>query len=314
MSAVVLLAPPRSARAGATERRLIASTAAGSPAPGAAARAIGRAATAALREELRTFPKPGLVTPGDPGAHRDMDAATFEASLRALRGTFRAVARAGMARASFPVLRALGIRAEARMLAATGGVNTHRGAIFTLGLLAAAAGRLARENAPCKPDALRAVLRRAYGQAVLRERPQGAWSHGAIVEGRHGAGGARAEAAGGFPHLFEVALPALETSLARGAPRRAAAVQCLMSAIAVLPDTNLLYRGGERGLAFARAAAGEFLLAGGVHRPGWEEHAREVHAAFVARRLSPGGSADLLAAALFVHLLASRREPGTGSA
>jgi len=278
-----------------------------------AARAIGRAAMAALREELRTFPKPGLVTPGDPGAHRDMDAATFEASLGALRGAFRALARAGMARAPFAVLRELGASAEARMLAATGGVNTHRGAIFMLGLLAAAAGRLARDGAPCEPGALREVVRRAYGQAVLRELPLAARSHGAIARGRHGAGGARAEAAAGFPHLFEVALPALEASLARGASRRAAAVQCLMSAIAVLADTNVLYRGGAGGLAFARGAAGGFVLAGGVHRPGWEEHAREVHRAFVARGLSPGGSADLLAAALFVHLLWGGRGAARGS-
>jgi triphosphoribosyl-dephospho-CoA synthase len=278
-----------------------------------APRAIGRAATAALWEELRLSPKPGLVAPGDRGAHPDMDAATFAASLRALRGAFPALARAGMARAPFAVLRELGIHAEARMLAATGGVNTHRGAIFSLGLLAAAAGRLAAGGAPCDGRALRAEVRRAYGAAVLRELPAAAASHGAIVARRHGVGGARAEAAEGFPHLFEVALPALHASLRRGASRRAAAVQCLLSTIAVLPDTNLLYRGGARGLAFVRAAAGAFLRAGGVHRTGWEEHARELHCAFVARRLSPGGSADLLAAALFVDRLDAGRGPGAGS-
>jgi triphosphoribosyl-dephospho-CoA synthase len=71
----------------------------------------------------------------------------------------------------------------------------------------------------------------------------------------------------------------------------------------VLPDTNLLWRGGAGALAWARGAAREFLRAGGVHRRGWEEHARALHREFVARRLSPGGSADLLAAALFVHRL-----------
>jgi triphosphoribosyl-dephospho-CoA synthase len=256
----------------------------------------------ALREELETWPKPGLVSPRDPGAHGDMDAATFEVSLRALRGFFPAVAEAGAAGLPFGALRALGVRAEARMLAATGGVNTHRGAIFALGLLAATAGRLVADGAAPHAPALRETLRRAWAGG-LRELPAAEGTHGAAVARRHGVGGARAEAAAGFPHLFEVALPALRGALRRGAGRRAAAVQALLATVAVLPDTNLLWRGGPAGLAFARAGAREFLRAGGVHEPGWEDRARGLHAALVARRLSPGGSADLLAAALFVHAL-----------
>lgn len=278
---------------------------------GVGAGAIGAAAAAALREELRTDPKPGLVGPLDRGAHRDMDARTFLASIAALRGYFPAVARGGMAGAPLVALRALALEAEGRMLRATGGVNTHRGAIFTVGLLAAAAGRLAAERAGLDAAALHDTVRRRFGLAILRDLPAAQRSHGAIVARRHGVGGARGEAAAGFPHLFEVALPALDTSLRRGASRRAAAVHCLMSAVAVLPDTNLLYRGGARGLAFARAAARDFLGAGGVHRPGWEEHLRTLHRAFVERNLSPGGSADLLAGALFVDRLRALDARGT---
>jgi triphosphoribosyl-dephospho-CoA synthase len=267
--------------------------------PAPAPRAIGALAVRALREELETWPKPGLVSPRDPGAHGDMDAATFAASLRALRGFFPAAAAAGAAGLPFERLRALGVRAEARMLAATGGVNTHRGAIFTLGLLAAVAGRLAGAGATLDARSLRAGSRALAG--ALRSAPAAAGTHGAEVARRHGAGGARAEALAGFPHLFEVTLPALVGALRRGAGRRAAAVEALLATVAVLPDTNLLWRGGPAGLAFARRAAGEFLAAGGVHRRGWEDHARALHAGFVARRLSPGGSADLLAAALFAH-------------
>jgi triphosphoribosyl-dephospho-CoA synthase len=275
------------------------------------AQASGAAAFAALREELHTAPKPGLVAPGDPGAHADMDERTFEASLRALRPFFAAAAHGGFLDAPFAALRALGVAAERRMLAATGGVNTHRGAIFTLGLLAAAAGRLAARGARIDACALRETVR-GYGAAIGRELPRAPASHGTDVWRRHGAGGARAEAAAGFPHLFDVALPALASALRRGADRRAAAVASLMSAVAALPDTNLLHRAGPQGLAFARSAARAFLAAGGVHRPGWEDEARALHRAFVARRLSPGGSADLLAAALFVHRLA-RLAPGTAA-
>ncbi len=275
----------------------------GAPRVGPGPERIGACAVAALREELETAPKPGLVSLADPGAHGDMDAATFGASLGALRGYFPAVARAGAAGAPFPALRALGLAAEEAMLAATGGVNTHRGAIFALGLLAAAAGRLAADGAPLDPAALRETVRRSFGRSIRRDLPVASMSHGSAVARRHGVGGARVEAAAGFPHLFDVALPALVGALRRGASRRAAAVEALLATIAALPDTNLLWRGGPAGLAWARAAARDLLRAGGVHRAGWEADVRVLHHAFVARRLSPGGSADLLAAALFVDRL-----------
>jgi triphosphoribosyl-dephospho-CoA synthase len=194
------------------------------------------------------------------------------------------------------------------MLRATGGVNTHRGAIFALGLLAAAAGRLAREGRPCRGAALGDVVREGWGAELRRLAPAPA-SHGAAAARAHGVAGAREEAARGFPHVFEVALPALEASLARGAGPEAARVQCLLALVARLPDTNLLHRGGADGLALARGAARAFLRAGGVHRPGWRARAEGMHRALVARNLSPGGSADLLAAALFVRRLGGGAAP-----
>jgi triphosphoribosyl-dephospho-CoA synthase len=265
---------------------------------------VGRAAVLALHEELTTHPKPGLVSPVDAGSHRDMDASTFFASLLSLRGYFREVARAGACGASFATLRAIAVEAEARMLRATGGANTHRGAIFTVGLLAAGAAGLEAQGTPPDPVLLRAEVRERFGSTLLRELPALPGSHGAIVLRRHGVCGARREAASGFPHVFGVGLPALEESLRRGASRAQAAVQCLMTLVAVLPDTNLLYRGGVSGLRFANDAAREFLGEGGVHQSGWELRARAIHLDFVARNLSPGGSADLLAASLFVHRLA----------
>ncbi|HEX9401596.1 MAG TPA: triphosphoribosyl-dephospho-CoA synthase MdcB [Anaeromyxobacter sp.] len=279
-----------------------------------AAREIASFAIGALREELEVWPKPGLVSPRDAGAHADMDAATFAASLRALAPSFEAIARAGLTGAPFARLRDLGVLAEARMLAATGGVNTHRGALFALGLLAAAAGRLAASGARVDAASLRETVRGTFGPAIRRELPRPTESHGAVVARRHGVGGARAEAAAGFPHLFGVALPALEQSRRRGASRSAAAVQALLASVATLADTNLLYRGGPAGLAFARAAARAFLRAGGVHREGWEVEACALHAAFVARRLSPGGSADVLAAALFVDGLCVAARASAGAA
>ena len=264
---------------------------------------LDRAALAALHEELVTWPKPGLVCPRDPGAHRDMDASTFFASLHALRGVFARATRAGLARAPFAALIELGVDAEARMLAATSGVNTHRGALFTLGLLAAAAGGLTAEGRRLEPAAIARAVATGFGEGLRTLRP-GA-THGAEVARRFGAGGARAEAAAGFPHVVQVALPALAGGLARGHGRRAAVVHTLVSLIATLPDTNLLYRGGPDGLRLAHDGAAAFLAAGSSFVPGWEERLLGLHAAFVERHLSPGGSADLLAATLFLERLAA---------
>ncbi len=278
----------------------------------AEARAIEGAALAALREELSTEPKPGLVSPSGAGAHADMDARTFVASLRALRGFFADAAAAGAADEPFEALRALGVEAEARMLRATCGVNTHRGAIFSLGLLAAAAGWLAARGRSCAGDALGEVVRERYGDGVLR-LPPAPGSHGAAARIAHRVPAAREEAALGFPHVFEVGLPALEASLRRGATRNAARVQALLALVARLPDTNLLHRGGAEGLALARGAAAAFVLRGGVHRRGWRARAREIDRALVRRNLSPGGSADLLAATLFVARLRGEGRRAGGS-
>lgn len=269
------------------------------------ARAIGLAALQSLHQELAAYPKPGLVSPVDSGSHRDMDAPLFFRSLFSLRSYYRDIALAGMRQAPFAKLKTLGITAEARMLKATAGVNTHRGAIFNLGLLAAAAGFVHGTQGLCRTQELGGVVRRQWGEAIAahgRSLPN--TSHGSQVASQHGAGGALAEAVCGFPHVFEVGLPVLLTSLARGADDHAAAVQCLFSLMAVLVDTNLLYRGGSPGLKFAQTCAREFLRAGGVHRADWQRHALDIHRTFINRRLSPGGSADLLGATLFVHRLA----------
>jgi phosphoribosyl-dephospho-CoA transferase len=115
-------------------------------APAFGPQVIGRAATLALHDELALSPKPGLVTPTDTGSHTDMDAHTFMRSLFALRTYFVRIAGLGATGAPFHALERCGIEAEARMLAATGGINTHRGSIFMLGLLCAAAGGIAAKG------------------------------------------------------------------------------------------------------------------------------------------------------------------------
>lgn len=260
---------------------------------------IRAACTRALWLEVTTYPKPGLVSLVDNGSHADMSAAHFWRSTLALRGYFGSVAAAGARGAAFAELRDLGLQAEQRMLVATGGVNTHRGAIFNLGLLAAAAG-----YAVCAGTDVRLgeIVKQRWGAALARHSTN-PHSHGSAVARRHGNGGALAEAQSGFPTVYGAALPALRHALSLGATPQAARVQAFFALLAVLDDTNLLYRGGVAGLSFAQSSARRFLERGGVLAPDWTVTAVHIHREMVERNLSPGGCADLLAAALLIHFV-----------
>ncbi|MFM9926312.1 triphosphoribosyl-dephospho-CoA synthase MdcB [Variovorax sp. H27-G14] len=269
---------------------------------------VGALAERSLRLEVHTWPKPGLVSHVDAGSHTDMDAATFHRSAAALRPFFTELAAAGMQDQDMTALRKIGLRAECAMTAATGGVNTHRGAIFGLGLLCAAAGLRARRGMEGgNLQSLGDTVSRRWGPAILAG-PRPSDSHGEAMKRRYGAGGARQEAALGFPSVYGIGMPALRHA-ARVAPcdAQAARVQACFALIAELEDTNLLHRGGAAGLRFAQQSARAFLAAGGVGQPGWRRAAEKIHHAFVARWLSPGGAADLLAMSLFA--MAIEQEP-----
>jgi len=266
-----------------------------------ASEAIGRAALRALYLELSAYPKPGLVSFIDSGSHRDMDASTFVRSIRSLRDYFRDTALAGMHGARFEELRRLGLAAESRMLKATGNINTHRGAIFSMGLLSAAAGILKSECRRISGESLGRTVRERWGKDILSDIPSEPCSHGTLVAFRYGVPGARQEAAAGFPRVFNTALPALRESLSGGIDFNAAVIQTFFTLMAIVPDSNVLFRGGQEGLGYARRAAQTFLAGGGVYRRTWQVDACGVHRDMTCRGLSPGGSADLLALTLFAH-------------
>ena len=274
------------------------------PYPAITTAQIGRLAIRSLYREVALSPKPGLVSPDSQGSHADMDYTTFLRSLHALRPYFPAITQCGLSRPGLLPLQMLGIGAEAEMLAATNGVNTHRGAIFNLGLLCAAAGLLIADgelpNAQAACDAVKMIWGPEILEGLVTQSAAVAQSHGLIVARRYGSGGARQEAAAGFPAAMEVGLPAYRHALAASGDSELAAVQTLFALMAELDDTNLLWRGGRQGLAYGRRAAAGFLASGGVFAEDWREHAEAIDLDFVAHRLSPGGSADLLGVTLFL--------------
>lgn len=249
-------------------------------------------ATLALLAELDLTPKPGLVDREHRGAHRDMDVERMDAGARALDDTFVALARLGReARVPSHDLReemgSLARAGERAMLRATGGINTHRGALWSLGLLTTA----------CfldGPNSASDIARRGARLAGIHDRfsPRRP-TNGARVEQRFGVRGARGEALAGFPSARYVALPILRA----GGPRCAA--NALVAVIAKLDDTCVLHRGGREGLDFVRTHARR------AYERGDDAAMRDFDRALVARGLSPGGSADVLAAAFLLANLAS---------
>lgn len=245
-----------------------------------AAQRLAELAVQALLEEVDQTPKPGLVDRNNRGAHQDMDRDLFHRSARSLLPYFRRAVTLGLERADcMGSLQKAGLAAERVMLAETGGVNTHRGAVYAFGLILAAMGsRLARGG-----DVF-------AGAAALAESglPPAAGSHGQQARQRYGAPGARGEALAGFPHARHA-----WAALARPGGRDAA----LLTLLAEVEDTNLLHRGGPEGLALVQSRARSILAAS---PPAYGEGLLDLDRACIARNLSPGGSADLLALALFL--------------
>lgn len=264
--------------------------------------ALALAAVTAMRDELQAYPKPGLVSPVDSGAHADMDFQLMCRSAESLLQPFAALAAAGREGRSFEqALMPLGIEAERGMLAVTGGVNTHRGAIFSVGLIVAAIARAQALSLELSPAAIRASLKDSWGASLeAHAERDGETSHGAEVRRRTGRDGARREAALAFPSIFETGLPAFRAARQAGLDANAAGIQTLFVLMSSIDDTTVLYRGGLEGGSFVRRSATHFLVEGGCHQPGWFEKAEALHRAFIARNLSAGGCADLLACTLLV--------------
>ena len=252
-----------------------------------------------LIAEATLTPKPALVDQRGSGAHHDLDLGRLLRSARSLHGAFLEMATVSIGRAPDRALReqlaAIGRAGEGDMLAATEGSNAHRGAIWVIGLLLAAR---AIEGADATPHEIAATAARiAHFEDRFAPRQD---SNGLRVCERYGVAGARGEAYAGFPHVVGLGLPALRAARARGADETCARLDTLMAIMGSLDDTCLLHRGGWPALRAAQDGARAVLAAGGSSSAaGWRALLR-LDAELLALYASPGGSADLLAACLFL--------------
>lgn len=255
-------------------------------------------AVEALRCEAVLTPKPGLVDRRGSGAHTDMDLAMLLASAESLRPSFIECAAAavelGMGSDLRAVLGEIGRAGEAAMLDATGGVNTHRGALWAVGLLCA--------GAALDGDAVHhaAGLARIPDRAPRRSAQP---SHGETARLRYGSGGAVMQARQGFPAALRYGLPALAAARTAGAGEEVAHLDALLALMARLDDTCVLHRDGPAGLNAVQSAARAVRDAGGYGTDGGRRRFIELDDLCLTRRLSPGGSADLLAVTLLLDAL-----------
>jgi triphosphoribosyl-dephospho-CoA synthase len=190
----------------------------------------------------------------------------------------------------------IGRRAERAMFEATGGSNSHKGAIWALGLLVSA---LAMHD-DCTVTAT-AVAATAAEIAAFEDRaaPRPA-SHGDAVATQYGVAGARGEALCGFPHVVSVGLPMLRRRRQLGVAEEIARLDTLLHIMSRLDDTCLLYRGGMAALTAAKEGALAVENAGGASTAAGRERLQSLDQRLLALNASPGGSADLLAATLFL--------------
>lgn len=269
------------------------------------ARRIGTLAAKSLLHEVCVTPKPGLVDRQNTGSHKDMDIFTFMSSSAALQPYFTDCARIGMETAdlspaeTFEKTRFRGKLAEQEMFAATGGVNTHKGAIFSLGILCAAAGRLNEENPA--PQAICAQAAAMTAGISARDMAQGSCTTtGEKLYKEHGITGARGQAEAGFPAVLEVGLPVLREGLSRGLSVNDAGAATLLHLLAASHDTNMIGRSDLKTHDSVRERIAALLKEDPYPS---REVLETLDDDFISHNLSPGGSADLLAATYFLYYL-----------
>ena len=260
----------------------------------------------ALQQELDTTPKPGLVDQHDSGAHTDMDYRLMQRSIHALRPYFVQLAQvAQQGPLTHPVISAIGIEAERAMLAATGGVNTHRGALFSMGLAIVAAGSSLSEYSEFSEysdysdysEHSDFSLQSAIAQ-LAQTFPDTQGTHGSRAVSQYQAKGALAMAREGYKQLFSDWLPFLHNLKQQGDPY--ALHKTLLRIMSQLDDTNILHRCGAEVASRVKAEAADMLTHFST------DALDDMNRRYSAENISPGGSADMLALTIFTNAIMTR--------
>jgi len=286
---------------------------------------IASKALEAMLAEVACSPAPGLVDRFNAGAHQDMDFFTFIHSSSALvssllRCTLAGWTHSGDCTELLPVLRKIGLDGEKDMFAATNGVNTQKGLLFLLGITAAATALHIRKmgSSACIEGILQTVADMCQGlvaqelSPLEKNKPDRKLTAGERLFLEYGITGIRGELESGLTVLSAVALPRLEQAFSAGLSVNDAMVDTLIALIAVTPDTTILNRHNPQVLASVQQQAAGILHAGGMLTETGRQLIREWDDSLIQMNISPGGSADLLAAAYYFYSIKSyiRAFPG----
>ena len=266
---------------------------------------IGHLASMALQAELDTTPKPGLVDRNDNGAHSDMDHALMRRSIQALHPYFVRLAQIGFDKPQprHDEIQQVGIEAEQAMFKATGGVNTHKGALFSIGLAAVVLGGAAYCRTTQVKDAddynnniqLHSLSNSIASLASLF--PDTSGTHGSKAKANNKLKGALDNAREGYPQLFKAWLPFYLDRLAEGDGY--ALHKTLLRIMCDLDDTNIVYRTSMETMQEVQAEARRML----EHIPEtthFEAALQVMNTDYIRRNISPGGSADMLSLVVFL--------------
>ncbi len=269
---------------------------------------IAQIAQQSLLYEVCTTPKPGLVDCRNNGSHQDMDIFTFMASSSALFPYFNQCARIGAQTCDlspcevFALLRFPGKLAEQAMYAATNGVNTHKGSIFSLGILCAAAGRLsqAQRNPKALSELCKEMTQGLIAQELEHLSNNTANTTGEQLYAKHRISGARGQAESGYTQVLEISLPVLQKGLAKGLSLNDAGLGALLALISATEDTNLIRRSSLEEQKKAAAKVADLIQDNPYPS---KEILEQLDDSFIEKNLSPGGCADLLAITYFLYFL-----------
>ncbi|MGJ3352035.1 triphosphoribosyl-dephospho-CoA synthase CitG [Providencia sp. Je.9.19] len=254
----------------------------------------------AMLAEVNLTPKPGLVDKHNTGAHKDMALTDFHLSAKAIAKHFPQFLQAGAnykdlaIEQVLPKIRTIGIDCEKSMFRATQGVNTHKGTIFSLGLVLTAIGRLFALQQRVSPNAIcQLVAAMCHGICTELKQPTDKPTAGQRLYQHFGLTGARGEAEGGYQLVINHSLPYYLQQLASGKTQHIALLNTLILLMKINDDTNIANRGGMQGLAWIKQQAAK-LLQTGINQPADLVKIKQFDQQCINKNLSPGGSADLL--------------------
>lgn len=265
----------------------------------------------ALLYEVTVNPKPGLVDPQSQGAHTDMDVFTFIDSSVSLLPYFQEAVQLGETfdgkgdlTQLFDALRLAGQQAENDMFNATNGVNTHKGAIFSLGILVCATAYLQAQVMPVTTDQLRVTVQAMlvgmseHDFAKIKQKPEEQLTAGERQFLKYGATGIRGQAEAGFPIVMILAVPFYQKT---SGPLNERLLDTLMMLSSETEDSNLIKRAGSLDiLPWWKEQVAQYFKLGGSQTGAGMDFLRKLDEICIAKNLSLGGSADLLILTIFV--------------